>query len=63
MKKLLKKKDVANLLGYPPESIMRMSREGTFPRAIKMGNRPNCGTRFLEAQVDAWIEERLATRE
>jgi hypothetical protein len=28
-----------------------------------MGNRPNCGTRFLEEEVNAWIEERLASRE
>jgi predicted DNA-binding transcriptional regulator AlpA len=63
MKKLLKKKEVAGRIGYHPESIMRMSREGTFPKAIKMGNRPNCGTRFLEEEVDAWIEERLASRD
>ena len=58
MNKLLKKSDVATLLGIHPESVMRLSREGRFPSPIKFNTSTRGHVRFDEADVVAWLQQR-----
>jgi predicted DNA-binding transcriptional regulator AlpA len=48
MRRVLTKQEVANRVGYHPEHIMWLSREGLFPKAIKMGQTVFSATRFVE---------------
>jgi len=59
---LLSKKQVAMLVGIHPESLMRLSRAGNFPKPIKLGDAENCAVRFIEDEVDNWIAAKMAAR-
>lgn len=61
--RLLTKKAVAELLGYHPEHVMRLAREGTFPRPIKLGSAQNSAVRFDLAEIEAWVAGRAGERE
>jgi predicted DNA-binding transcriptional regulator AlpA len=61
--RLLTKKQVASMTGYHPEHIMRLVRQGQFPKPIKASNRANCAVRFLEAEVEAWVDARGIARD
>jgi predicted DNA-binding transcriptional regulator AlpA len=39
-----------------------MSREGKFPKPIKMGQSKNCAVRSVSEEVEAWIAGRMAER-
>ena len=58
MQKLLTKREVAELLGCHPESIMRMVREGRFANAVKLHPSSRGHVRFDEADVIRWLNER-----
>jgi predicted DNA-binding transcriptional regulator AlpA len=58
MTKLLSKKQVAQIIQMHPESIMRLSREGKFPRFIKLGTGTGAAVRFVESDVENWIKQR-----
>jgi predicted DNA-binding transcriptional regulator AlpA len=55
MKKLLSKREVAEIIQMHPESIMRLSRTGKFPRYIKIGRGNGGAVRFLDSDVEEWI--------
>lgn len=59
---LLSKKETAARVGVHPESLMRLSRAGDFPKPIKLGDADNCAVRFIEEEVDEWIVARMAAR-
>ena len=61
--RLLTKKETAELLGYHPEHVMRLSRGGDFPRAIKLGQSQNCAVRFDATEIESWVAARAAERE
>jgi predicted DNA-binding transcriptional regulator AlpA len=61
--KLIGKKEVAELVGYHEEHIMRLAREGKFPKPVKLVDRPNAAVRFVEEEVNEWIAERLTARQ
>ncbi len=60
---LLTKKEAARKVGLHPESVMRLAREGHFPKPLKYGPNPRHSIRFVESEVAAWIAERMAERE
>jgi predicted DNA-binding transcriptional regulator AlpA len=62
MTRLLSKREVAELIGFHPEHLMRLARAGEFPRPIKLGTATNCSVRFVAEEVDTWIAARLAAR-
>ena len=62
MRTLLTKKQVAERLGYHPEHVMRLSREGKFPRPVKFGASPGCAVRFDAAEVEQWIDDYARAR-
>lgn len=61
--KLLTKKEAAELLGYHPEHVMRLSRTGEFPRAIKLGRSQNCAVRFDADELEAWLASKVGERD
>ena len=62
MTRLLSKREVAEIIGFHPEHLMRLARAGAFPRPIKLGTATNCAVRFVAGEVDAWVAARLAAR-
>jgi len=62
MQNLLTKQETAARVGYHPEHIMRLARSGAFPKAVKLGKSDGSAVRFVESEVVAWIEARIAER-
>ncbi len=60
---LLTKKEAARQLGLHPESVMRLARTGHFPKPLKYGPNSRHSIRFVESEVAAWLEARMAERE
>ena len=60
---LLTKKQAAARVGLHPEYLMTLSRKGKFPHPVKYGQESNSSVRFVEAEIEAWIEERIAERD
>lgn len=56
--KLLSAKQVAIALGASVPSVWRWNSEGTIPASIKI----NGLTRWDSAELDAWLESKLAAR-
>lgn len=61
--KFLTKKEAACRVGLHPESIMRLARNGHFPKPLKYGPNAPHSIRFVESEVENWIAERMAARE
>ena len=40
--------------------LIRLERDGRFPRRVKLGE---CRVGWLESEIDAWIESRIAERD
>ena len=59
---LLTKKEAARRVGLHPESVMRLARNGHFPKPLKYGPNARHSIRFVETEVQAWIEARMAER-
>ncbi len=60
---LLSKKEAARRVGLHPESVMRLARNGHFPKPLKYGPNARHSIRFIESEVEGWIAERMAARE
>ena len=52
--------DVARKLGCSRAHVWRMSREGRLPRPVKAGKMT---TRWIESEIDAFIESLIADRD
>ncbi len=50
-------------VGYHSEHLMRLVRQGDFPRPVRTGHGPTGAIRFLECELDAWLAARMALRE
>ena len=59
---LVDKRTVAKELGFHPEHVMRLAREGRFPKPIKMTDAQNGAVRFIREEIDAWLAKRAAAR-
>jgi prophage regulatory protein len=55
--RLLRLKATKDKTGLGRDSIYRGGRDGWFPKPIKISER---ATGWLESEVDAWIESRVA---
>jgi predicted DNA-binding transcriptional regulator AlpA len=62
MTQLLSKREVAEIIGFHPEHLMRLARAGAFPQPIKLGTATNCAVRFVAEEVASWVAARLAAR-
>ncbi|CUH64651.1 putative transcriptional regulator [Thalassovita autumnalis] len=57
--KFLRLPEVKSRTGFSRSSIYLFVQNGTFPRPVRIGGR---AVAWLETEIDAWIEERLAER-
>jgi predicted DNA-binding transcriptional regulator AlpA len=59
--RLLNKRVVADILGLHEGTVMRLVREGKFPKPLRTGN-VGSAVRWREHDVTVWIEERALGR-
>jgi predicted DNA-binding transcriptional regulator AlpA len=60
---LLTKQQAAERIAVHPEHLMKMARQGKFPKPIRLGDTYRCAVRFDEGEVNAWLDAKLAARE
>ncbi|CAG9252401.1 putative DNA-binding transcriptional activator AlpA [Burkholderia diffusa] len=58
--RLLRVADVSAKVALEQSTLFEMVRDGRFPRPIRLSSR---ASRWSEAEIDAWIDARLAERE
>lgn len=59
---LISAADAAALVDLNPETVKRMARKGSFPRAVRLGSAKNSTIRFDRGEVLAWIEAKKTAR-
>jgi len=57
--KLLRLAEVRNRVPYSRSTIYQLIAQGKFPKPISLGER---AVAWLESDIDAWIEARIASR-
>lgn len=60
---LLTKKQAGARVGLHPEYLMTLAKQGKFPHPVKYAAESNSSVRFVEAEVSAWIEAKIAERD
>ncbi|HVN45989.1 MAG TPA: AlpA family transcriptional regulator [Steroidobacteraceae bacterium] len=55
--RLLRLKEVRQRTSLSSSSIYRLSKDGLFPKPIKLSERASA---WLEAEIDQWIAERIS---
>ena len=63
MNVLLNKREAAARIGVNPHTLVRMAKEGRFPAPVRLGDHPLAEHRFIESEVEAWIEARVVERD
>ncbi|HVM77633.1 MAG TPA: helix-turn-helix domain-containing protein [Stellaceae bacterium] len=63
MQKLLSKREAAGQVGVHPEHLMRMVRQGQFPKPIRLGDGATSRVRFITEEVEAWVASKVAARD
>jgi prophage regulatory protein len=60
-RKLVTKKELKSIYGVPycPAHIARLEAAGSFPKRVTLGA---CRVAWVAEEVEAWIEERVASR-
>ena len=60
--KLVSKKELKSLFGVPYsfQHIARLELAGQFPKRVQLGQ---CRVAWIAAEVQAWIDERVAKRD
>jgi len=48
---------------YHPQHIRKMYKAKAFPRPVKLGIGRNARGAFIESEIDAWIEAKIAERD
>lgn len=61
-KQLVSKKELKTICGIPYslQHIQRLEKAGLFPKRVKLGRNR---VAYLLAEVEAWVDERLANRD
>ncbi len=60
---LLTKRQAGARVGLHPEYLMTLAKQGKVPQPVKYAAESNSSVRFVEAEVAAWIEGRVAERD
>lgn len=55
--RLIRRPEVEQRTGLQKSAIYQRAKDGTFPRPIKIGT---YNVAWLESEIDAWVEERVA---
>jgi prophage regulatory protein len=58
--RLINKGQLCQMVPYTPQHILRLEKEGKFPRRVQVG--PN-RVAWLESEVEAWVAARVAERD
>lgn len=58
--RLITKRELRQMVPYTPQHILRLEKEGKFPRRVQVG--PN-RVAWVEAEVEAWVAARVAERD
>ena len=61
--RLLSKKQVKELVLYSYAHLDRLEKAGLFPKRVRLSPHRMGRVGYLEAEVHAWIEARLAQRD
>jgi prophage regulatory protein len=56
MERLLRRREVEELVGFKHAWLYKLISEGKFPRPIRVGKR---ATRWRESDVARWIQEQI----
>lgn len=59
-KRIIRKPELLAMIGLSDPTIWRMEKDGKFPKRLRLGGN-SCG--WLESEVNAWLDARLADRE
>ena len=57
--RLIRLKEVMHCSGLARSTIYKYVAEGTFPKPVPLGER---AVAWIEAEVDAWIDSKIALR-
>lgn len=57
--RLIRRKDVAHLVGFSSRHLARLERAGEFPRRVQAGAR---AVRWSELEVLRWVEQKKTER-
>ena len=60
--RLLSKKQVRELVLYSYAHIDRLEKAGQFPQRVRLSRHRTGRVGYVESEILAWIEARLATR-
>ena len=55
---MIRKREVMRRVGLSYVSIWEAMRRGTFPRPVSISDARQCGVRWVEAEIEAWIKSR-----
>ena len=58
--RFLRKPEAAARVGYHPEHVMRLVRQGEFPKPVRLGPK---SIAFVEEEVETWMAQRVAERD
>jgi len=58
--RILSKKDLRQLVLYPPAHIDRLEKAGRFPKRVQLGP---CRVGWVESEVLEWVKARMQERD
>lgn len=61
--RILSKKDAKALTSLSTQHMARLSRDGRFPRLVKLGADRNSRAGYIEAEILDWLHERVRLRD
>ncbi|HUK08523.1 MAG TPA: AlpA family phage regulatory protein [Stellaceae bacterium] len=60
---LMTKKEAGEFVGLHAESVMRLSRQGRFPKPIRLGASHSSSIRFVRREVEQWLTKQMQERD
>lgn len=60
---ILRKQDAAKKVGLCKQQLQLLINAGEFPGPIKLGGADSRAVGWVESEVDAWIEQKIAERD
>jgi prophage regulatory protein len=62
-KTILRKSDVLKKVGVSKTQLQTLIEAGEFPGAIKLGGPEARAIGWIESEIDAWIDQKIAERD
>ncbi len=61
--RLVGKKELRIIVLYSDAHIARLEAAGQFPKRVRLGNGPRCRVGWVQSEVQAWWQAKLASRD